>query len=538
MSTPEICAACLLPFVEREDVPPAPTRICVIDLGTNSFHAVVVDAYPNGTFEVVDRRKEMVRLGEKGLKVHRLTEAALTRGFEALRRIQLLARGWQARETLAYATSALREAENGGAFIERVRRELGLIIRPISGSLEAQLIYRGVRLAVALPAPTLLVDVGGGSTEFIVATSEEVYFATSLKLGAARMTEQFVSTDPITPDEADRLRTHCRELLAPVYEAARAHGVQALVGSSGTVQSLAMVSAIRAGEGRRSIFEQSFTADALRDTARRVIASSRAEREATPGIDGRRVPQIVAGAVLVDTLLIDLPLEDLRVSPYALREGMVVHFMEQNHPRIQHLAPYADVRRRSIYELGFRCQWEQEHARHVATLALQLFDGCRSLHDGTPQARELLEYAALLHDIGYHISRTGHHRHTRYLICHADLHGFRSEEVETMAYAARYHRGALPNEDHQQFMRLDDAHRRRIVELAALLRLAEGLDRSHYQNVVAMRTALTEERLTLTIETKGDPELELWGARQGRDLFEKTFTRRVVVEAGRVSGDR
>lgn len=537
MPTTVTRAACFITPDPREAEPsPAPTRACVIDLGTNSFHAVIVDAYPNGTFEVVDKMREMVRLGERSLQARRLTDEAMARGFEALRRIRLLARGWKAHETLAFATSAIREAENGGDFIWRVRRELGIHIRPISGALEAELICRGVRLAVTLSEPTLLVDVGGGSTEFIVATSEDTFFATSLKLGAARMTEAFITTDPISQGELSALREHFREELQPVYEAARQHGAREIVGSSGTMESLAQVSANQSGNGGRAIFEQTFERGLFQQMAKRIIRSTRAEREAMPGIGAKRVPQIVAGAVLADVLLSDLSAERLRVSPYALREGMAVYFIEENYDRIQQLAPFADVRRRSVYELGFRFQWEQAHARHVAALAVQLFDACRSLHSGDLRTRELLEYAALLHDIGYRISRTDHHKHSRYLIQHADLHGFRSEEIDTMAFMARYHhRLSLPKKSHKQFMQLSEAHRRRIVELASFLRLAEGLDRSHYQNVTGLRTELSDETFKITIETRGDPELELWGGRQGSDLFEKTYGRKVVVEAGRVT---
>ena len=137
-----------------------PIRACVIDLGTNSFHMVIVDAYTNGAFEVVDRIKEMVRMGEGGLAAHRLTDAAMERGLRAMKRIRLLADGWQVSEYLAYATSAIREAMNGGLFIQRVKEEVGIHIRPISGEQEAKLIYKGVRRALNLPEPALLVDIG------------------------------------------------------------------------------------------------------------------------------------------------------------------------------------------------------------------------------------------------------------------------------------------------------------------------------------------------------------------------------------------
>ncbi len=507
-----------------------PVRVCVIDLGTNSFHTIIVDAFPNGVFNVIDRMKDMVRLGERGLTAHRLTDAAMERGVQALKRIRLLAEGWGVSEYMAYATSAIREAENGGDFITRVKEEVGIHIRPISGKFEAELIYKGVRRAMDLPEPALLVDVGGGSTEFIVGTSREVFYAESLKLGAARMTERFVHSDPVEKKEFKALRAHYREALEPVFAAARAHGVREIVGSSGTMENLAAVFLKLRGEGR-SIYHERFDAKAFRAATKRIMRSTRAERLALGVIDAKRIDQVVAGAMLIDVLLKDLPVAGLRISPNALREGMVVHFIERNDERLRCVAPFTHARRRSVYELGFRFRWEQEHARQVTALALQLFDACRPLHGLGERAREMLEYAALLHDIGYHISHRSHHKHALYLIRNADLRGFRIDEIDVLANVARYHRRSLPKKSHEAFVALSAEHRRLVRELASFLRIAEGLDRSHYQNVSGMRTRLTDEALYLTLATKGDPELEVWGALHARDMFEDTYGLRLEVEA-------
>jgi len=534
MPTPalEHAACLLLPEVQEAASTSAPARVCVIDLGTNSFHAVIVDAHPNGTFRVVDRMKEMVRLGQRGLLSGVLPEAAMERGMKALQRIHILASGWGVQEYLAFATSAIREARNGGAFIERVREEIGIRIRAISGSQEARLIYEGVRRAVDMPVPTLIVDIGGGSVEFIVSTREGVPFATSLKLGAARMTEQFVTTDPLSPDEQAALRAHYRQELEPVIAAARAHDVEMIVGSSGTAKSLARVCINRHGDASRSVFQQDVDAEPFRQTMTRIIGAGKEARGRMSGIGPKRVDQIGAGAVLMDTLLEDLPVERLRISSHALREGMVVYFIEENYKRLRRLAPFADVRRRSVYEIAFRFKWEEVHCEHVAGLALTLYDAIRPLLNGPRVDRELLEYAALLHDVGYHINHSEHHIHSRYLIENADVRGFQPEEVAIMANVARYHRNEHPNTKDPTYQRLTAAQQRRVCELASILRIAEGLDRSHFQNVVALQTRLDDEQLAVIIETQGDPQLEQWGGMKDRGLFEKTFGRELRVQPG------
>jgi exopolyphosphatase/guanosine-5'-triphosphate,3'-diphosphate pyrophosphatase len=515
---------------------PAPARICVIDLGTNSFHAIIVDVYPNGSFAVVDRLKEMVRMGEGGLTRNRLREAAIERGLEALKRIHLLATGWGAREFMAFATSAIREATNGGAFIDRVRHEVGLRIRAISGQREAELIFKGVQRAVSMRQPTLVVDIGGGSVEFIVTPDgQEVALAVSLKLGAARMSERFVTTDPISPAELAALNDHYRQQLVFVFAAARDVGVRSVVASSGTAKALARVTlGQHGGDPDASVFKQDINVTHFRRTMRQIIASTADERHAIGAVSAKRVDQIGAGAALMAALVDELPVERLRISPNALREGMVVHYMEENYRRLRLLAPFNDVRRRSVYEIGFRFKWEEAHVQHVAATALMLYDACRPRHAGPAADRELLEYAALLHDIGYHISHTDHQRHGQYLVEHAEMHGFSSEDVAVLACCVGFHKEDDPSETNPTYARLDDVQRRRVRQLTSILRVAEALDRSHFQNVTALATICTAVRLTIRVETKGDPQLEVWAAQAASTLFEAEFSREVVVEAGPV----
>lgn len=508
----------------------SPVRVCVIDLGTNSFHAIIVDAHPNGSYQVIDRLKEMVRLGQHGLDANRLPMDAMERGLQALTRIKLLAEGWDVREYLSFATSAIREASNGGVFIERASDELGLRIRPISGKKEARLIYQGVSRTEEFRDPSLVMDIGGGSVEFIVVDNDRPVFSTSLKLGAARMTEQFVRTDPMSEDEQARLRAHFKTALEDVLTACREHGVVRVVGSSGTMKSLARVTLAQEDTLDRSPFHMAFPIEDVRSALRWVMQAAAEEREAHPAIEPRRVDQIGAGAVLLDTLCTGLPsVRHFAVSPNALREGMVVHFLDANYDRLQQMARFRDPRRRSVHEMAYRFHWEENHAQHVAATATFLFDVCRPLYDGPASDMELLEYAALLHDVGYLVTHDEHHEHSHYLIEHADLQGFRSEEVAMMALVARYHRGVVPQATHDHFGRVSPGRRRRVRQLAALLRVAENLDRSHFQNVVALRTSLTDTALHVLVATKADPQLEVWAAEKHGTLFEDAFDRALHV---------
>mgnify|MGYP006280245717 CR=1 FL=1 len=533
MSAPVDRAACILvpETTYATNGSTSPMRVCVIDLGTNSFHAVIVDAHANGSYQIVDRMKEMVRLGQHGLSANTLPEEAMERGMKALKRIHLLAKGWETDEYLAFATSAIREATNGGEFIRRVRNALGLRIRPISGEQEAGLIYQGVRRAVEIASPTLLVDIGGGSVEFIVAAGGERLFATSLKLGAARMTERFVNSDPLSDEQEEALREHYTETMTEVLKACRAYDVTSVVGSSGTMKSLARVALHEVENGNQTVFQRTFDVPPLRASLARIIASSAEERMAHEAIDPKRVDQIGAGAVLLDTILEHLPaVEQVRVSSNALREGMVVHFMDTNYTRLRQIAPFRNPRRRSVHELAYRYSWEERHAQHAAATSTFLFDVCRPLYDGPENDAELLEYAALLHDVGHLVSHDTHAKHSRYLIKNADLQGFQPDEIAIMSLVARYHRGRAPKASDKYYRKQSEDVQRRVRQLASLVHIAEGLDRSHFQNVTALRARLTNEALKLSIATKGDPQLEVWSGSEEGAMFEAEFGRALRVE--------
>ncbi len=533
MSESEYRSACILPLRDDQQgsARPHPRRVCVIDVGTNSFHTVIVDAYPNGAYDVLDRFKEMVRLGERGTLGRRLTEAAIKRTIRALERVKLLADGWGVSEYLAYATSAVREAHNGGDFIIRVREATGINVRVINGAHEGYLIYQGVRRALEMREPALIVDIGGGSTEFIIATSERVLIRTSLKLGAARMTAEYVTTDPVGEEEFRALRARYRMELEPILAAARDVGVKEVIGSSGTMENLAQVYVNYFGDAELTIFQQPFDATSFRQATKKIMTATRSERAGMKGIDRKRVDQVVAGAMLADVILKDLGVQRLRISSNALREGMVEDYIRANSKRLRWGAPFADVRRRAVYEHGFRFRWNRRHVHQVAALALQLFDATSELHGLGMEERELLEYASLLHDIGYHISRSSHHKHSKYLIRQSDWQGFVPREIDIMAHVARYHRGNLPSPRHHSFQRLSDETRSTIQKLASFLRIAEGLERSHFQNVTHIHSRLTEEELEIVIRTKGDAQLDIWGGTRASDLFEATFGRRVRIRA-------
>ena len=500
----------------------AELRIAAIDVGSNSLHMVVAQADPDGSLTTLWRMKEMVGLGRISFPAKQLTADAMDRALATLKRFQQAARARGCEKILAVATSAVREATNGGDFLQRARRERGITIKVVSAREEARLIYLGVRHAIELGArPHFILDVGGGSVEFIVADRNKPLLLESRKLGAARMTAQFVNSDPISPEDLRALSAHYEKELGPICQSILELKPVGAIGTSGTLENLAAMCATVEKSADAGVIER----DALSRLLVRLIESRAKDRATMHGLDDQRKDQIIAGALLVSELLRRLNLSEIRLCKSALREGILLDYLSRHLPELSIRRQVPDPRRRSVLDLARRCDWHQSHSEQVARLCIELFDATRPLHGLGLRERELIEYGALLHDIGWHIGRESHHKHSMYLILHGNLQNFTREEVRIIANIARYHRKAKPNESHKQFAALSSRAQRVVRVGAALLRIADGLDRSHSGVITGLACRLTRKRLEVTLKARGDAELELWGARSKRGLFAEVMGR-------------
>lgn len=505
-------------------------RIAAIDLGTNSFHAVIVDVFPDGSFQTVDKLKEMVLLAEKGFGKN-LSPAAMDRAIEALKKIETLSSHQKVEQVLAYATSAIREAENGGELIQRAIDEVGIKINAIPGRMEAELIGLAVRHGIQLPEkPALMVDVGGGSVEFIIGDKNQFYFLTSKKIGVARMTASFVDSDPISAKEIKRLEKFYEEQLRDVAQAFATHRAGIMIGSSGTMENIGLMIAKREGKLQNlSVNELEFTSKQFFSLYDELIGMSRKERSKLSELDDKRIDLIAPGLVLVRFLLKKFSINKVKISSQALREGIILRYIDKEMEDLKGLATYDEPRLRSVMELVNKYEWHEDHSAHVAKLAMILFDEFRERLDLTDVDRELLKYSAFMHDIGYFISNRKHHKHALYIIRHSELLGFKEVEVEIMANISRYHRRSTPKMRHNYFKKLPKPIRERIKKLASILRVADGLDRSHYQNVRDIRVEKSSRKTELLIITETDPQLEIWGAMRKRSLLEEVLSSDVEV---------
>jgi exopolyphosphatase / guanosine-5'-triphosphate,3'-diphosphate pyrophosphatase len=408
--------------------------------------------------------------------------------------------------------------------------EAGVKVRVISGQEEAELIFRAVKAAVVIdPGPALCLDLGGGSLEIMVGDSSELQLANSVRLGVARLSAELVTGDPYTADDVRRLEKRVTSVLAPLaHDVARLHPAMA-VGSSGTFCDLArMVAARRTGSVPRSINQFTFGRDELVPLHEELLARRSSERASIPGLEAKRADIIPTGSTVLLTAMELFGFDRMTVSEWALREGIVLDVIPRHEAADWSGDPRA-IRATSVLQLARRCNWDEMHGRHTARLALDLFDQTASLHHLDAGDRELLEHAGLLHDIGEHVSTESHHKHSAYLIQNGKLRGFTPAEVDFVAALARAHRGGNPKPAHEPFGSLDPDARERVMRLAALLRVADGLDRGRSGNVTGIELVLDGDRARLVVTSDTDIAIELWGARRKRELFERLFRRRLDV---------
>ena len=510
--------------------------IAALDIGTNSFHLVVARHTGGEGFDVLTREKEMIRLGHGGTDMKELAPEAIDRAIACFQRMRQIADSFGAVELRAVATSATREAANGDELIRRAKDEAHIDIEVISGLEEARLIHLGVLQAVPVfDKRMFLVDIGGGSTEVLIGERGETLAARSFKLGAVRLTDRFFPDGVVTGKAVRACREYARSVLTHFEREADEYGFDVAVCSSGTAESMARM--VHAAGGHAPLITYNcfeFTRDELADvTALLVEARTPAARAKLPGLDTARADIAPAGALILDEIASRYGVDRFTFSDAALREGVLVDTVERLAGDATGAHHLRDVSRRSVRQLLERCDDDPAHSAQVARLALDLFDALAPLHRLGARARDHLEAGALLANVGLVVSHSKHHLHSYYVIRNSELTGLTDHEIEVIAQIARYHRKSSPKTSHPRFAALGRDDQQLVRTLAAILRVAIGLDRCHERRVAGVRVDIRDDRLVVHVNPNdADIALELYAANERKDLLEQVLERRVELMPG------
>jgi len=511
--------------------------LAAIDIGTNSIHMVV--GRINATlpaFTIIAKEKDTVRLGERDPKTRDLTPEAIERAIATLRRCQKLAQSLKAEQIVAVATSAVREAPNGRAFLQRVDTELGLFVNLVSGQEEARQIYLGVLSGMEFNSqPHIIIDIGGGSTELILGDGHKPRTLSSTKVGAVRLTAEFITTDPISNLEFQYLQAYVRGMLERPIEEIQANlevGEQPrLVGTSGTIETLALIHAKNTlGTVPNPLTGYQLSRTDLKEILKHLVSLNYAERAAMIGTSDKRAEIIVAGGIILLDAMKMLGVESLVICERALREGMIVDWMLSHGLIEDRLNFQSEVRQRSVLKVAQKYQVNLANAERVASFSLSIFNQIKGqLHDWDTEERELLWAAAILHNCGVYISHSAHHKHSYYLIRHGELLGFTEADIEVMANLARYHRKSPPKKKHENYNNLPSpTHRKLVNQLSAILRLAVALDRRQIGAITQVHCEYKPQKKELQLKLvpavpNDDCALELWNLDYKKEVFEAEY---------------
>jgi exopolyphosphatase/guanosine-5'-triphosphate,3'-diphosphate pyrophosphatase len=499
-------------------------RLAALDIGTNSIRLVVAEALRDGNYRVLDEEKETTRLGKGLASTGHLDPDAVEHSLAVLRHMQQIAAGFQVREMKTIATCAVREAADGPEFVERVKAETGLDVEIISPEQEAQLAFFSVVRNFSLEGKNVAVaDIGGGSTEIILASGHAIEQVFSTPLGAVRMAD--LAPDDLAgegfPDLmrlVDKtLRKHTRK---PVF------APHLLIGSGGTFTSLGEM--IRASRGKTDLPLRGYeiTHAEVRHLLDRLRKLSPKARRAVPGLSPDRADIIVPGLAIIDALMRRFRVNVLQVHDRGVRDGLLLTMIDSS------LGTTSDDphdREAAVERFAANCGVDLPHGRQVARLAGLIFAQLIDEFNLDPAAQPLLEAAARLQDVGYLINYERHHKHSYHLILSSRLPGFRPRELELIANIARYHRGSPPKRKHANFVQLTPANQLLVRQMAAILRLAGGFDRSHTQQVQAVIVCRDSDGLEMRAVAPELPEVDIWGARRRAEFFEKVFKRQLTI---------
>ena len=497
-------------------------RYAAIDIGSNSVRMQAAEVLPGSPARELASDREVTRLGASVFRHGRISEDAITFVCQVLKRMVEAYSKLDVIGVRAVATSAVRDASNQAEFIARASESLGTPVEIISGAEEARLIHLGVQARWPHPNQTILiVDVGGGSAEFIVAENGEMKEGVSRPLGAVRLTEVFLKSDPPTQVELTRLEKFIDDKFEPARVSISEFKFDRVIGTSAT--AAALVSAVHAIPRARREEADRLRAKVgdLRRLFTQLSGAKLEDRKKIGGIGPRRAEIIVGGAAVFLRTLQLLEQPAIFYCAAGVRDGIIADLTARGVGRERSRLTSSQLRLAEVVCQKYTV--DLNNARHVGKLAADLFDALQALHTLPPETGRLLGSAAYLHNVGHYISDTGHHKHSAYIVTSSDMPGYTDRERHIVSLLCRYHRKSLPTTRHDAFRDLPGEDKRLVQMLTPLLRVAIGLDAGRTQKVQTAEAQVANNVVNLIVRGNGDYDLEIWGAERGADAFRQVY---------------
>jgi exopolyphosphatase/guanosine-5'-triphosphate,3'-diphosphate pyrophosphatase len=502
-----------------------------VDIGSNSVRLKIARAN-RGRLDTLHEDREVTRLGESVFASGTLDPQAMAHTIQVLQRFFRTAQTYAVDRTRVVATSALRDARNSRAFLDWVRTATGWRVQVISGLEEGRLIHLGVLSNARIShSRVLLIDLGGGSCELTISNQGHIAEMISLPIGAVRLTQTFMHHDPPRRTELEQMRALIQREISRVQKRIVEAKVQAVIATSGTPAALSGLYQAKEGdESRPHTVPQPAVSKILKELSRRNLA----QRRSMPGIGPKRAEIIVAGAMVFAELLEMCRLRNFRYLPLGLRDGLLAQMMADYNASSAMRERVESERHDALLAAAKHYGVDLVFARRIRDLALHLFRRLQPVHQLPPEYADWLEAAAMLHEVGSYINRSGRRRHTYYVIAHSEIFGYTPRQRLIIAAIARYLGKSLPGPSDRNIRLLPSADQNYVPKAVALLRLARALDQGRRGAIEDMEVKVgKDEVVTLRVTpcTPEGAELELWAVEKEEDYFRNVFGRELLVEA-------
>lgn len=509
---------------ERVDVQGTLMRFAAIDIGSNGMRLAIAEPDGTGGARILHSERAAVRLGHHAFTTGRLDPKTADSAIKALKGFAKSIKEHGVDHVRAVATSAVREATDGNAFKRRVKQQTGIKLHIVDGSEEARLIHRAVRDRVGIDEGWMAMDLGGGSLELMLADHDHIRWCESRPLGTVRLLEAYDSDDA----GAFQARLHEHLESFQLLRIPDRIGVYHLIATGGNIEALAVM----AGQDPDKA-EAILPVAELRNIIAELEGTTPQRRIEKWGFRPDRADVILPAALVYCRVAELFGAEAIRVPGVGVKEGILLDLMDLAFAPGDRTARLEKNVEDGAFGLGRAFRFEEDHHQHVARLALTMFDELQELHGLGPKQRRILHAAALLHDVGKIVAEKKHHKHSMTIIENAQLPGLSRKHTCMAACVARYHRKALPKQTHKLYRDLAPEQQGQVDKLAAILRVADALDKRHAQSVTSLQCRIEDGDVVLSIKGDGHFKLQRWAVEKKQDLFERVFGLGVLLDVAR-----
>jgi exopolyphosphatase/guanosine-5'-triphosphate,3'-diphosphate pyrophosphatase len=507
-------------------------KIAVIDIGSNSVRLQISEIQERKRFRILLEEKDTIRLGEEVFEKGYFGPNSVRKAIQTLKKYKTIIDQQEIEHLRCVATAGFREAANQEELIHLIFQETGIRVDVISGKEEARLIALGVFSNFDLQDKNaLIVDIGGGSAELIAGNAKKIHDIKSLSLGCTRLTKFFLKSSPVRQYELSMLEKHLDAVFNKMKKIVDKTPVNVIIGTGGSLNNITQI-IYRIFQKNDNGMTREVSLKQVSDLNREVAKRNYKERLLLPGLEKRRVDIVLAAGKVIEKIMKLYKINGFTSLSKGLRDGLTTDTINKLGILFPSQQNHRHIKEQRIREIGHKYFFDERHAENVAKIAFQLFETLKDPLGLEENWKGYLWAAAMLHDIGYHISFSKHHKHSQYLIEHSDLVGFNAHETRIISNIARYHRKSPPKISHKAFRELSILEKDIVNKLAAILRVADAMDRGHLESPHNFETVLEPHFMRIRIKVpEGELILEKEGIEKKGDFFEQIFKRKVTVES-------